>query len=135
MRLLDYIQNIETITDNQNEGEGFLIINFEVESSGLSGDGQGRCVFPPIDALVEGYQINWGEVEFSINAHSQNLSAGESEFSFSVEATGGGLNNGLAPFPIFEIYSTGRGGNSGECYFTFEVESEGNANREYELCT
>jgi hypothetical protein len=135
MRLLDYILNIETIASNQNSGEGYFRSRFFCESSGVSGDGEGLCIFPCFEVEIEGVQDNYAQLEFPINAHSQNLMAGEVEFRFEVEAQGGGLNIGFGVIPIFDVWSIGFSGVSGHCNFPlFEVEAQGNANRKYELC-
>ena len=136
MRFLDYITNIETLTDIQNEGDANIILHFKVNGFGLSGDGEAQIEFPYIQASGWGEHVVWGSAIFPIfEILAQNTNSGNVEIKFEVEASMSEPSFGNNQFPLIKVQAEGRSGNTGECYFyILQVEGEGNANREYELC-
>jgi hypothetical protein len=135
MRFLDYITNIETLSDLLIEGDGHCIFLLQVESSGVSGDGEGAIELPYLQAEGNGEQLPYAHINFPlIEALTQDTNSADAEFSFEVQGQAGPPNIGQAQLPVIECEAEGQSGNHGEYYFYLQVEGEGNANREYELC-
>ena len=135
MKFLDYITNIETLTDIKNEGDGDIIFHFQVNGFGVSGDGEARIEIPYIQSEGWGEHVVWGKVEFPIfQILAQNTNSADIEIYFEVEGLMSEPNIGLTQLVVIEVEAEGRSGNVGECYFYLAVGGEGNANREYELC-
>jgi hypothetical protein len=130
-----YITNMITLTEIENEGEAEIAFRFRSEGFGIGGDGEGSIEFPWPQTEGELTFIPWGESEFPIfEIISQNAIEGTVEFTFETEGDGQVPKLGNCQFPLLQIESWGREGNSGECSFLFETSGEGDANREYELC-
>ena len=136
MRFLDYITNIETLSDTLIEGDGDCIFDLQVEASGVSGDGAGLVELPYLQAEGDGEQLPYAHITFPmIEVLAQDANSADAEFPlFEVEGLAGPMVTGQAQFPLFEVEAEGRSGNHGEYYFYMQVTGEGNANREYELC-
>ena len=133
---LSYITGIETLNDTLNEGDGNCIFALDVLGSGLSSDGQGLVTFPVLTSNGEGDQVVYGNINFPlIEIVSQNAIWGDVEFPL-IETDGYFTEPiiGNVAFPLLEVTGISRSGNDGEYYFYLQVEGEGNANREYELC-
>jgi hypothetical protein len=136
MRFLDYIANIETLSDTLIEGDGNCFFLLQVEGFGVPGDSGGSAEFPYLQAEGDGEQLPYAHIDFlPIEALTQDTNGAAAEFpAFEVQGQAGPPNPGNIHFPIIDCYAVGRSGNQGEYYFYMQAEGEGNANREYELC-
>ena len=132
----EYITNIETLTDIENEGEGAVIVRLTAEGNGVGGDGEIYGELGILECEGDLEFKPWADIEFPIwQIISQNAIGGDSELPI-LESTGQltRKQTGTVSLPLLQCSGVGREGNDGEFFVYLLVTGEGNANRKYILC-